>query len=196
MSTKKIAVMASGRGSNLQALLEAFPPNHEPAEIALVISNKPTAYALERARNAGVQAVYIPWKKGGQLEFETQAQHLLEDSQIDLICLAGFMRLLSSEFTKRWTDKMLNIHPSLLPKFKGLEAHKQALEAGERFTGATVRFVDAGLDSGEIVLQDQLEILSEDTVASLCERLLLLEHALYPEAVRRVLERGFQNNRS
>jgi len=194
MNSKKVAVLASGRGSNLQALLEAFPSNHlsteqAQAEIALVISNKPTAYALERARNAGVQAVYIPWKKGGQLEFETQAQRLLEDSQIDLICLAGFMRLLSSEFTERWTGKMLNIHPSLLPKFKGLEAQKQALEAGERHTGATVHFVDAGLDSGEIVLQDQLEILPEDTVQSLSERLLLLEHALYPKAVRRVLER-------
>ena len=189
MTFKKIAVLASGRGSNLEALLEAFPPHHAQAEIALVISNKPTAYALERARNAGVEAIYIPWKKGGRLEFETQAQRLLEDAQIDLICLAGFMRLLSSEFTERWTGKMLNIHPSLLPKFKGLEAQKQALEAGERFTGATVHFVDAGLDSGEIVLQDQLEILPEDTVKSLSERLLLLEHALYPEAVRRVLER-------
>ena len=190
MTSKKIAVLASGRGSNLQALLEAFPVHHTLAEIVLVISNKPGAYALERAKNVGIEAVCIPWKKGGQLEFETEAQRLFENSPIDLICLAGFMRLLSSEFTERWTGKMLNIHPSLLPKFKGLEAQKQALESGERYTGATVHFVDSGLDSGEIVLQDQLEILPEDTVESLSERLLLLEHALYPEAVRRVLERN------
>lgn len=185
--SKRIAVFASGRGSNLAAILAAFPTGHPLGEVALVISNKPDAYALERARLAGIEAVYIPWKKGGQAAFEAQAQQLLQDKGIAVLVLAGFMRLLSGDFVDPWRGKILNIHPSLLPLFPGLDAQHQAVDAGHTETGCTVHFVDAGLDSGDVILQKRIPILPQDSYEAVCERLLPVEHEAYPQGLALVL---------
>ncbi|MBB6097652.1 phosphoribosylglycinamide formyltransferase-1 [Deinobacterium chartae] len=185
--TRRIAVLASGRGSNLAALLAAFPAGDPRAEIALVISNREDALALDRAREAGLEAVYIPWPRGGRAAFEAAARELLEARGIDLLLLAGFMRLLSGEFVAPWRGRILNIHPSLLPLYPGLEAQRQALEAGATQTGCTVHFVDAGLDSGDPVLRKTVPILQGDTPEAVAARLLPAEHEAYPQAVRMVL---------
>jgi len=187
----RIAVMASGRGSNLEALLKAFPPGHPLGHIVLVISDRREALALQKALEAQVEAQYVPWPRrrgvAGREQFERLAEQLLMDRRIDLILLAGFMRLLSPEFVQAWEGRILNIHPSLLPQFPGLFAQRQALEAGVSETGCTVHFVDAGMDTGPIVLQRRVPVLPGDTVETLNERILEQEHQAYPEAVRKVL---------
>ena len=192
----RIAVMASGRGSNLEALLKAFPPDHPLGRIVLVISDRREALALQKAVEAQVEAEYVPWPRSraqgaagntGRFQFEQVAGQLLRDHHIDLILLAGFMRLLSPEFVQAWEGRILNIHPSLLPQFPGLFAQRQALEAGVSETGCTVHFVDAGMDTGPIVLQRRVPVLPGDTVETLTERILEQEHLAYPEAVRMVL---------
>ena len=186
----RIAVFASGRGSNLASLLAAFPPSEgTPGRVALVVSNVPDAPALERAREAGVAAVQVPWRRGqGSREaFEREAQAALDRHGIDLICLAGFMRILSPGFTERWSGRLVNIHPSLLPAFRGLHAQRQALEAGARESGCTVHLVDAGVDTGRILLQRRVPILPEDSEEALARRILAQEHRAYPEAVRALL---------
>ncbi len=188
----RIAVMASGRGSNLEALLKAFPHDNPLGHILLVISDRREAQALQKAVLAQVEAEYVPWPKrqgaAGRAQFEQVAGQLLHDHRIDLILLAGFMRLLSPEFVQAWEGRILNIHPSLLPQFPGLFAQRQALEAGVRETGCTVHFVDAGVDTGPIVLQRRVPVLPGDTEATLAARILEQEHLAYPEAVRRVLK--------
>ncbi|RDI94568.1 phosphoribosylglycinamide formyltransferase [Meiothermus sp. QL-1] len=181
----RLAVFASGRGSNLEALLRAFPCGDSLGQVVLVVSDKPQAPALERALRAGVEAVHIPWK--GRAGFEEAAHRLLEARRIDLVLLAGFMRILSPEFVARWYGRLLNIHPSLLPAFPGLHAQRQALAAGVSESGCTVHFVDAGVDTGPIVLQRRVPVLPGDTEESLAARILAEEHRAYPEAVRRVL---------
>lgn len=187
----RIAVMASGRGSNLQALLDAFPPDDPLGHIVLVISDKPEALALEKAVRAKVEARYLPWPRSrdntGRAQFEREANQLLQDHQIDLILLAGFMRLLSPDFVQAWQERILNIHPSLLPQFPGLHTQRQALGAGVSESGCTVHFVDAGMDTGPIVLQRRVPVLPGDTEETLASRILEQEHLAYPEAVRRVL---------
>lgn len=192
----RIAVMASGRGSNLEALLKAFPPDNPLGRIVLVISDRREALALQKAVEAQVEAEYVPWPRSrqpgvanntGRFQFEQVAGQLLRDHHIDLILLAGFMRLLSPEFVQAWEGRILNIHPSLLPQFPGLFAQRQALEAGVSETGCTVHFVDAGMDTGPIVLQRRVPVLPGDTVETLAERILEQEHLAYPEAVRMVL---------
>jgi phosphoribosylglycinamide formyltransferase-1 len=187
----RIAVMASGRGSNLEALLKAFPPDNPLGRIVLVISDRREALALQKALEAGVEAAYVPWSRrqgaAGRERFERLTEQLLMDRRIDLILLAGFMRLLSPEFVQAWEGRILNIHPSLLPQFPGLFAQRQALEAGVSETGCTVHFVDAGMDTGPIVLQRRVPVLPGDTVETLAERILEQEHLAYPEAVRKVL---------
>jgi len=198
--TARIAVLASGRGSNLASLLAAFPPvpAAEPhgsdtvapplGSIALVICNKPDAPALERAREAGVDAVHVRWDAGHpREEFESEVSRLLDAAAIDLVCLAGFMRLLSGRFTARYAGRLLNIHPSLLPDFRGLHAQRQALAAGATEAGCTVHFVDAGVDTGQVVLQLRVPVLPGDTEESLSERILEAEHRAYPAAVTAVL---------
>lgn len=178
----KLAVFVSGRGSNLQALIEACEAGTIPAEISIVVSNNPKAKALERADRHK-----IPWallENGPSLERDLL--RLLARNGIDLICLAGFMRILSAEFVSRFPRRILNIHPSLLPKFPGLQAQRQALEAGERESGCTVHFVDEGVDTGPIIAQGRVPILKEDTVETLSARILEEEHRLYPEAIRRI----------
>ncbi|PZA08853.1 phosphoribosylglycinamide formyltransferase [Meiothermus sp. PNK-Is4] len=183
----RIAVFASGRGSNLEALLEAFPPENPLGHIVLVVSDKAEAKALEKAVRAGVEAVHIPWPKGGREQFERAALHLLAERRVDLVLLAGFMRLLSPAFVEPWMGRILNIHPSLLPNFPGLRAQKQALEAGVQESGCTVHFVDTGMDTGPIVLQRRVPVFPDDTEETLSARILAEEHRAYPEAVWRVL---------
>lgn len=181
----KIAVMASGRGSNLQSLLDSFGPDHELGRVVLVVSDKPQAQALQRARSAGVEAEFVPWKD--RASFEARVMTLLQECDIDLLCLAGFMRLLSPGFVERFEGRLLNIHPSLLPRFRGLHAHRQALEAGVSESGCTVHFVDAGIDTGRIVLQRRVPVRPGDDEERLAERILEQEHVAYPQAVRLVL---------
>lgn len=185
----RMAVLASGRGSNLQALLTAFPPGDPLGSVVLVISNRATAGALAIAEAHGVAARYIPCGRDRQ-GFEQAAAQALDQAGIDLICLAGFMRLLSPAFVERYAGRILNIHPSLLPAFPGLNAQQQALAAGVSVSGCTVHWVDAGVDSGPIVLQRQVPVIPDDTVETLSDRILNEEHRLYPEAVRLVLQGG------
>jgi phosphoribosylglycinamide formyltransferase-1 len=191
----RIAVFASGRGSNLASLLAAFPPgagvaaDDTPGRVALVVSNVPDAPALGRAREADVPTVAVAWRRGeGSREaFEREVQAALDRHGIDLICLAGFMRILSPAFTARWSGRVVNIHPSLLPAFRGLHAQRQALAAGARESGCTVHLVDAGVDTGRILLQRRVPVRPGDTEATLSERILEQEHRAYPDAVRALL---------
>lgn len=180
-------MLASGRGSNLQSLVQAFPAGSPLASVVLVVSDQPQALALQRAVEAAVPALHIPFPKGGRAQFEQSLQQVLLKQHIDLVLLAGFMRLLSAQFVAQWPHRILNIHPSLLPQFPGLHAQRQALAAGATVSGCTVHFVDAGMDTGPIVAQAQVPIWPGDTEESLAERILQQEHRLYPQAVRQVL---------
>ncbi|HHV79452.1 MAG TPA: phosphoribosylglycinamide formyltransferase [Firmicutes bacterium] len=181
----RVGVLVSGRGSNLQALLDACASGSVPAKVVLVISDKPNAAALEKARAAGVEALAIePARVGGMRQFEVQAVTALKSKGVELVCLAGFMRVVSPAFLKEFPGRVLNIHPSLLPSFPGLDAQKQALEYGVKVTGCTVHFVDEQVDHGPIVIQAAVPVLEGDTVESLSERILEQEHKIYPEAVR------------
>lgn len=189
-----IAVFASGRGSNLESILNAFPQGNDLARVCLVMSDKPNAGALQKATDNKIAVHHFPFparKKDssgkGREAFEHQAQKQLELMKIDLICLAGFMRLFSADFNSRWQGKMLNIHPSLLPDFKGLHPQRQALQAGVTQTGCTVHFVDAGIDTGPIVLQRTVSVLAEDDEVTLSARILKEEHLAYPEAIKLLL---------
>lgn len=191
----RIAVLASGRGSNLEALLKAFPHDDKLGHIVLVISDKRQALALQKAVAAKVEAEYVPWPKNnqdGRKQFEQLAQKLLTDQHIDLLLLAGFMRLLSPGFVSAWPGRILNIHPSLLPSFPGLHGQRQALEAGAKESGCTVHLVDAGIDTGPIILRRKVKVLPKDTEETLANRILQQEHRAYPEAVRLVLAGKFK----
>jgi phosphoribosylglycinamide formyltransferase 1 len=184
----RLAVFASGRGSNLASLLAAFPPSgSEPlAAVRLVVSDRAGAPALERARSLGVTAEHVPF--GADRDgFERAAEALLAEQGIDLVCLAGFMRILSPAFTERWHGRLVNVHPSLLPAFRGLRAPRQAIAAGVRESGCTVHFVDAGVDTGRAIVQRRVAVLAADDEATLAARILEQEHLAYPEAVRLVL---------
>lgn len=181
----RIGVLASGRGTNLQALLDGCKSGFIPAEIVVVISDRPNAMALQRARSAGIEAIAIePSQVGGMAGFEREAVRTLKERQVGLVCLAGFMRVLSASFLKEFPNRVLNIHPSLLPSFPGLEAQRQALEYGVKITGCTVHFVDEQVDHGPIIIQAAVPVREDDTVESLSERILKEEHRIYPEAVR------------
>lgn len=187
---KRVAILISGRGSNMAALIEAAEAQDYPAEIALVVSNRPDAAGLEHARSCGVETAVIDHTLfGGDREsFEQALDRKLVEHRIDLICLAGFMRLLTPWFVNRWSGRMLNIHPSLLPQFKGLDTHRRALAAGVRYHGATVHFVVAEMDAGPIVLQDSVAVEDNDTEETLAARVLELEHQIYPRALRAVAQ--------
>jgi len=181
----RIGVLISGRGSNLQTLIYACAGPDFPAEIALVISNKADAYGLERARAAGIQTTIINHKDFSNREtFDRAVTDELNKAGVQLVCLAGFMRLLSPWFAEEWRDRLINIHPSLLPKFKGLHTHEAAIAAGEKIHGATVHFVRPELDDGPIILQASVPILANDTPEILAARVLEAEHIIYPRAVR------------
>lgn len=185
----KLAVLISGRGSNLQALIDATLQPDFPAQIARVISNEPDAGGLERAAAAGIPTQVIPHRDHPDREsFEAVLDREIRASGAELIALAGFMRLLTAGFVTAWRDRLINIHPSLLPAFKGLHTHERALEAGVRFTGCTVHYVRPEMDEGPIIVQAAVPVLPADTADSLAERVLALEHIIYPHAVRLIAE--------
>ena len=182
---KRVAILISGRGSNMTALIEAASAKDYPAEIALVISNRPQAAGLHRARSWGIPTAVIDHTRfgGDRAAFEQTLDQTLRGHKIDLVCLAGFMRLLTPWFVLRWSGRMLNIHPSLLPQFKGLDTHRRALEAGAERHGASVHFVVAEMDAGPIVAQESIAVHADDTEESLAARVLELEHRIYPRAL-------------
>lgn len=189
MSRKKVGVLVSGRGSNLQALLDAAADPAYPAEIALVISNVPDVYALERAQQAGVPAAVIPHKDfASREEFDAAMHMVLQAAGIDIVCLAGFMRLLTPGFAAAWAGRMINIHPSLLPSFKGLHTHQRAIEAGVKLHGCSVHLVTPELDDGPILVQAAVPVLKDDTPETLGARVLEQEHKAYPLALKLLAE--------
>jgi phosphoribosylglycinamide formyltransferase-1 len=193
MTKKRIGVLLSGRGSNFEALAESVAAGRIPnAEIALVLSNREGAPGIERALERGIPARVIPSKGLQREEYDRLAVAALQEKQVDLVCLAGYMRLLSPHFVTAFRNRILNIHPSLLPAFPGLEAQRQALEHGVKFTGCTVHFVDENLDAGPVVLQAAVPVLDADTPETLSARILAEEHRIYSEAVRIVLEGRFR----
>jgi phosphoribosylglycinamide formyltransferase-1 len=186
---KRIGVLLSGRGSNFEALAESVAAQRIPnAEIAIVISNKPDALGLERAKSRDIPALAVASKGLEREAYDRKVVAVLQEQKVDLICLTGYMRLLSPFFIAAFPQRILNIHPSLLPSFPGLESQKQALDYGVKFAGCTVHFVDENLDAGPIVLQATVTILDGDDEHSLSERILKEEHRIYSEAVKIILE--------
>ena len=183
---RRVAILISGRGSNMAALIEAASVTDFPAEIAVVISNRADAGGLERARASGIATVTIESKPfgGDRAAFEAVLQAALDQHRVELICLGGFMRLLTAEFVQRWYGRMLNIHPSLLPSFPGLDPQGQALRAGVKISGATVHFVIPETDAGPILMQGAVAVADDDTAETLAERILGIEHRIYPDALR------------
>jgi phosphoribosylglycinamide formyltransferase-1 len=190
MKRKRVAVLISGRGSNMAALIEAAKAKDYPAEIVLVISNKPDAGGLATARAAGIATEVIDHAAYGKdrAGFERALQAVLEKHRIELVCLAGFMRILTPWFVGQWQNRLLNIHPALLPAFKGLDTHKRALQAGAKVHGATVHFVVPEMDSGPIIAQGAVAVGADDTEQSLAARVLNVEHRIYPQALKLVAE--------
>ena len=187
--SRRIGVLISGRGSNLEALAQSCAAGRIPgAEIALVVSNREGAPGIDRARAIGISARVIPSKGLDRETYDRQVAAALDETRVELVCLAGYMRLLSPFFVAHFPGRILNIHPSLLPAFPGLEAQRQALEHGVKWTGCTVHFVDENLDAGPIVLQATVAVRDDDSVESLSARILAEEHRIYSEAVRIVLE--------
>ncbi|AXK80495.1 phosphoribosylglycinamide formyltransferase [Pseudolabrys taiwanensis] len=190
MPRRRVAVLISGRGSNMAALIEAAKDKNFPAEIAVVISNVPDAGGLATAQAAGIKTAVVDHKlhKKDRTAFEQALQAELQKHAVELICLAGFMRLLTPWFVGQWHERMINIHPALLPSFKGLDTHKRALETGVRLHGATVHFVVPEMDSGPIIAQGAVAVHDDDTEASLAARVIKVEHRIYPLALRLVAE--------
>jgi phosphoribosylglycinamide formyltransferase-1 len=190
MARKRVAVLISGRGSNMASLIAAAKDDGYPAEIVLVVSNRPDAPGLAHAKSQGIATAVVDHTQYGKDReaFERALQDVLAAHRIDLVCLAGFMRLLTPWFVGQWHRRMLNIHPALLPAFKGLHTHERALEAGVKTHGATVHFVSAQMDSGEIIAQAQVPVLAGDTPETLAARVLEAEHRIYPQALRQVAE--------
>jgi phosphoribosylglycinamide formyltransferase-1 len=184
--TLNIAVLISGRGSNLQSIIDNVESGYIPnANVSVVISDKRDAYGLERAMNHGINALFIdPAAYESKKHFENALLESLARSSTDVLLLAGFMRILGSDVINAYSNRIMNIHPALLPSFKGLHAQKQALDYGVKITGCTVHFVDEGMDSGPIILQKSVPVLDSDTEGSLSERILAQEHIIFPEAVK------------
>jgi phosphoribosylglycinamide formyltransferase-1 len=185
---KRLGILISGRGSNFSAIAQTVVAGRLNAEIAVVISNRPEAPGLELARQMGLRAISLPSRGLDREDYDRQVVAELRNRQVDLVCLAGFMRLLSGYFIREFPRQILNIHPSLLPAFPGLDAQYQALSYGVRVSGCTVHFVDEDLDSGPIILQAVVPVEDEDTPESLSARILIEEHRIYTEAIRIVLE--------
>ena len=190
MTRKRVGVLISGRGSNMAALIEAAKTPDYPAEIALVLSNRPDAGGIATARGQSFATEIVDHTQFGKdrAAFERAMQGVLERHRIEIVCLAGFMRLLTPWFIERWQNRMLNIHPALLPSFKGLDTHARALAAGVKLHGATVHFVVPDMDSGPIVVQGALAVRDDDTQETLAARVIKLEHRLYPLALRLLAE--------
>ena len=185
---KRIAVVLSGRGSNFEAIAESVRAGRiRDAELTIVVSNRESAGGIEKARQRGIEAVVIPSKGKQREEYDREVVALLKEKKIDLVCLAGFMRLLSPYFVQEFRHRILNIHPALLPSFPGLEAQKQALEWGVKFSGCTVHLVDEHLDAGPIICQAVVPVEDGDTEETLAARILREEHRIYAEAINIVL---------
>ena len=190
MARLKLAVLATGRGSNLQAIIDACRRKNFPAEIVLVFSNNPQAYALERARAAGIATAGLSHKKypGGRTAFDREVSRRLAESGAELIVLAGYLRLLSAEFVTDWPNRMINIHPSLLPAFKGLRAHEQVLHAGVKYSGCTVHYVVPEMDAGPVIAQAVVPVFADDTPVTLGRRVLREEHKLLPMVIKLIAD--------
>jgi phosphoribosylglycinamide formyltransferase-1 len=191
---RPVAILISGRGSNMSALIEAASADGFPAEIALVISNRADAPGLANAQAKGIKTLVIESKPFGKdrAGFEKVLQAALDAHRIEVICLAGFMRLFTAEFVQRWYGRMLNIHPSLLPSFPGLDPHGQALRAGVKISGATVHFVIPETDAGPIIMQGAVPVANDDTADTLAARVLSVEHQIYPQALRLLATDGIK----
>jgi phosphoribosylglycinamide formyltransferase 1 len=187
---RRVAILISGRGSNMAALIEAAEAEDFPADITVVISNRSDAGGLERAKASSIPTVTIESKPFGKdrVAFEAVLQPVLDQHKVDLICLGGFMRLFTAGFVQRWYGRMLNIHPSLLPSFPGLDPHGQALRAGVKISGATVHFVIPETDAGPILMQGAVAVRDDDTPDTLAARIVAVEHRIYPEALRLLAE--------
>lgn len=185
---KKLGILLSGRGSNFEAIARNVQAGKIPAEIAIVISNKEDALGLARAKEMGLATCFIPSKGKEREAFDREVVAVLKERQVDVVCLAGFMRILSPYFIREFSRRILNIHPALLPSFPGVEAQKQALEYGVKFTGCTVHIVDEGVDTGPVVCQAVVPVLDEDTAETLAARILKEEHRIYSEAVCLLVE--------
>jgi phosphoribosylglycinamide formyltransferase-1 len=188
---QRVAILISGRGSNMVALIKAAKSKKYPAEISLVISNEPKAEGLKHAKKNGIATTIVDHRPFGKNreKFESALQSELEHHNIDLVCLAGFMRLLTPWFVDKWSGRLLNIHPALLPAFKGLNTHARAIAAGVKIHGATVHFVVPEMDSGPIIAQGPVIVAKKDTPATLAARVIKVEHRIYPLALRIVAER-------
>ncbi|MEP6343086.1 MAG: phosphoribosylglycinamide formyltransferase [Maricaulaceae bacterium] len=186
---RRVAILISGRGSNMVALANAALDPDYPAEIAIVISNRPNAAGLDKAREMGIEAVALDHKDYQSREsFENDLHEALIDADIELVCCAGFMRVLTPFFTRLWPGRLMNIHPSLLPKYKGLHTHKRALDAGDKTHGCTVHYVNEELDGGAVIKQASIDIHDGDTAETLATRLIPIEHELYVKSLRHVCE--------
>ena len=185
MGKLRLGVLASGRGSNLQSIMDAVAAGKIDAEVAVVISNNKDAFALERARKAGIPADFVnPRGFTSRGDYEWVIVELLKRYEVDLVCLAGYMRLVGKVMLEAFPNKIINIHPALLPSFPGLDGQKQAWEYGVKFSGCTVHFVDEGMDTGPIIVQAVVPVLEDDTVDTLAARILEQEHRIYPEAIQ------------
>ena len=191
LNGKKIntAVFISGRGSNLKSLISCFKKKNSPILINLIVSNKPNAKGLNYAKKSNIKKYVVNYKN--KKITEKKILNKLFDSKIDLICLAGFMKILSSDFIKKFKKPILNIHPSLLPKYKGLNTHKRVIENGEKYSGSTVHLVNSKLDSGKIILQKKVKIIKYESEKSLEKKVLKAEHKLYPKAIKKFLSSSF-----
>lgn len=185
--SRRLGILISGRGSNFLAIADAIAGHRLDAEIAVVISNHPEAPGLAAARERGLTAVVLPSKGLDREAYDRQLIAELQKNRVDLVCLAGYMRILSGHFIRKYAQRIVNIHPSLLPAFPGLDAQHQALDHGVKFSGCTVHFVEEGLDSGPIIAQAVVPVLADDTVESLSARILKQEHRIYPEALALVI---------
>jgi len=188
MSRRKTAILISGRGSNMSALMSAAMSPDYPAEIALVLSNRPDAKGLARAAEFGIPTAVVDHTEfaGDREAFERQVDAVLKDHKIELVALAGFMRILTPFLVNAWTNRMMNIHPALLPSFKGLATHERALEEGVKLHGATVHFVSSEMDDGPIIIQGAVPVMDRDTPETLAARVLNVEHKIYPKALAMV----------
>jgi phosphoribosylglycinamide formyltransferase 1 len=190
--TIPVAVLISGSGTNLQAILDACEQPSFGAHIAIVISNRKNAYGLQRAAEKGVQTKWVPHRSRSREEFEEELISVLKFHKVEWILLAGFMRVLTAKFLSAFHHRVLNIHPSLLPSFPGMNAQQQALDYGVKRTGATVHFVDAGMDTGPIILQDSVPVYDTDTIDTLKRRILSVEHVIFPKALHMAISNSLQ----
>lgn len=185
----KLGVLVSGRGTNLQSILDQIEAGNIPAEVAIIISNKKAAPAVERGRQSGIKTVYVnPKDYADRPAYDAALVKLLKEHSVNLVCLAGYMRILTADFIRAFAGKIINIHPSLLPAFPGLDVQQRALDAGVKFSGCTVHFVEEEVDTGPIILQAVVPVENDDDADSLADRILKEEHKIYPEAVRLIAE--------